>query len=65
MDEVLVIIPENMGRNFIPPAFLPPGKDEYYQRNGQTVFPANGWRHLRSHEVERLVKNNNTADQLG
>jgi hypothetical protein len=61
MDEVLVIVPENMGRNFIPPAFLPPGKDEYYQRNAQTVPPANGWRHLRSHEVERLVKNNNTA----
>ncbi len=61
MDEVLVIVPENMGRNFIPPAFLPPGKDEYYQRNAQTVPPANGWRHLRSDEVERLVKNNNTA----
>jgi hypothetical protein len=61
MDEVLLIVPENMGRNFIPPAFLPPGKDEYYQRNAQTVPPANGWRHLRSHEVERLVKNNNTA----
>ena len=61
MDEVLLVAPENMGRNFIPAAFLPPGKDEYYQRNAQTVPPANGWRHLRSHEVERLVKNNNTA----
>ncbi len=61
MDEVLLIVPENMGRNFIPPSFLPPGKDEYYQRNAQTVPPVNGWRHLRSHEVERLVKNNNTA----
>jgi hypothetical protein len=61
MDEVLIVVPENMGREFIPPAFLPPGKDEYYQRNAQTVPPENGWRHLRSHEVERLVKNNNTA----
>jgi len=61
MDEVLVIVPENMGRNFIPAAFLPPGEDEYYQRNTQTVPPETGWRHLRSHEVERLVKNNNTA----
>jgi hypothetical protein len=61
MDEVLVNAPENMGRNFIPAAFLPPGKDEYYQRNAQTVPPAKGWRHLRSDEVERLVKNNNTA----
>ncbi len=61
MDEVLIITPESMGRNFIPPAYVPAGKDEYYQRNKQTIPPKNGWRHLHSHEVERLVKNNNTA----
>jgi hypothetical protein len=62
MDEVLIISAENMGRSFIPAAYLPEGKDEYYQRNRQTTTPEGGWRHLRSDEVERLVKNNNTAD---
>jgi len=63
MDQVLIVPAENMGRCFIPPAYLPNDQDEYYQRNNQTVPPAGGWRHLRSDEVERLVKNNNTSDQ--
>jgi hypothetical protein len=62
MDEVLIIVPENMGKNFIPKEYLPKGKDEYYQRNNQISPPKSGWRQLRSDEVERLVKNNNTAD---
>jgi hypothetical protein len=62
MDEVLIVMPENMGKKFIPTEYLPEGKDEYYQRNNQIVPPQSGWRHLRSDEVERLVKNNNTAD---
>jgi hypothetical protein len=62
MDEVLIVLPENMGKKFIPPEYIPEGKDEYYQRNNQVVPPRSGWRHLRSDEVERLVKNNNTAD---
>ena len=62
MDQVLIILPENMGKNFIPKEYLPQGKDEYYQRNIQTTRPKKGWRQLRSDEVERLVKNNNTAD---
>lgn len=62
MDKVLIIPPENIGKNFIPKEYLPKGKDEYYQRNKQTVPPKAGWRNLRSEEVERLVKNDNTAD---
>jgi len=62
MDEVKIVVPENMGRNFIPADCLPQGNDEYYLRNTQSVPPASGWRQLRSDEVERLVKNNNTAD---
>jgi hypothetical protein len=62
MDEVLIMYPENMGKNFIPEKYLPEGKDEYYQRNLQTFKPTPGWRHLRSDEVERLVKNDNTSD---
>jgi len=62
MDNVLIIPPENIGKNFIPAEYLPEGKDEYYQRNKQTSRPKSGWRNLRSDEVERLVKNDNTAD---
>jgi hypothetical protein len=62
MDNVLIVPPENIGKNFIPAEYLPNGKDEYYQRNKQCSTPKSGWRHLRSDEVERLVKNDNTAD---
>jgi hypothetical protein len=62
MDNVLIVPPENIGKNFIPAEYLPKGKDEYFQRNKQIIAPKSGWRHLRSDEVERLVKNDNTAD---
>lgn len=62
MDEVRIIAPDNMGRNFIPLEYLPKNKDEYYQRNKQTIQPKSGWRNLRSDEVERLVKNDNASD---
>ena len=62
MDKVLIVLPENMGKNFIPSEYLPEGKDEYYIRDKQTLPPESGWRHLRSDEVERLVKNDNTAN---
>lgn len=61
MDQVLILPPENLRQGFIPEAYLPAGKDEYYQRNKQTHPPASGWRQLRAEEVERLVQNNNTA----
>ena len=62
MDQVLIIEPKNMGKNFITEEFLPAGKDEYYLRNIQTSKPKSGWRHLRSAEVEQLVKNDNKSD---
>ena len=62
MDKVIVVPQENIGKNFIPAEYLPPDKDEYYLRNKQTHQQASGWRHLKSDEVERLVKNDNTAD---
>lgn len=62
MENVLIVPPENIGKNFIPAEYLPKGKDEFYQRNNQTVHPKSGWRHLISDEVEGLVKNDNTAD---
>jgi len=62
MAQVSVVPRENMGKNFIPPEYLPNGQDEYYQRNKQVTPPESGWRHLKVDEVERLVKNNNTAE---
>jgi hypothetical protein len=62
MDEVMIIPPDHMGKNFIPPEYLPAGKDEYYLRNMQTRSPESGWRHLRSDEVKQLVKNDNITD---
>jgi hypothetical protein len=61
MDKVLILPPESIGRNFIPAAYQPKDKDEYYQRNKQVIPPKSGWRNLRSDEIERLVKNDNTA----
>jgi len=50
-----------LGYNFIPPKFLPAGKDEYYLRNRQN---RNGihYRHLTAWEIEMLVRNRNTSD---
>src|SRR3954452_23513293 len=50
-----------LGYNFIAPAFLPKGKDEYYLRNMQN---RNGisYRKLTAYEIEVLVRNMNTTD---
>ncbi|MBQ2536322.1 MAG: DUF4954 family protein, partial [Bacteroidaceae bacterium] len=37
------------------------GHDEYYYRNQQVKKPEGGWRHLHTDEIERLVKNSNSA----
>lgn len=62
MDNVIIVPPENIGKNFIPGNYIPKGKDEYYLRNRQSIHPASDWRNLRSDEVEKLVKNGNTSD---
>ena len=62
MDNVKIVPQENIGKNFIPPEYLPKDQDEYFIRNMQSFPPDSGWRHLKSDEVERLVKNDNTAD---
>ncbi len=61
-DNVVILEPEKIGRNFIPAEYIPEGQDEYYIRNTQVCRPKSGWRQLRSDEVEQLVKNNNTSD---
>lgn len=62
MDNIIIVPPENIGRNFIPPEYIPKGTDEYFQRNKQATSPESGWRHLNSDEIDRLVKNGNTSD---
>jgi hypothetical protein len=62
MDNVSILTPESIGRRFIPAEQIPKGKDEYYLRDKQSTPPKGGWRNLRSEEVERLVKNANTAE---
>jgi len=61
MEKVTVIPPNRHVNGWIDPSFLPEGKDKYYIRNKQVIKPKGGWRHLTSDEIERLVKNNNTA----
>jgi len=62
MDNIHILQAEHIGRNFIPPEYLPKGKDEYYLRNIQVSKPDGYWRNLRSFEIEELVKNANTCD---
>ncbi len=61
MDKVLILQPDSLGKDFIPRAFIPEGKDEHHLRNKQMRAPASGWRHLRADEVECLIKNDNTS----
>ncbi|HJU45489.1 MAG TPA: DUF4954 family protein [Chitinophagaceae bacterium] len=49
-----------LGYNFIPDAFLPEGKDEYYLRYQQNNN--NKYRLLTADEINRLVQNGNTSN---
>jgi len=62
MDSVLVTPADRLGRGFISVEYLPDGQDEYTLRNTQSSRPLDPWRHLRSQEVDLLVKNGNIAD---
>ncbi len=61
MEKVTVLPVEKLINGWIDPSFLPAGKDKYYIRNRQVRAPKGGWRHLRSEEIEQLVRNANTA----
>ena len=61
MTHVNLASESTLGKQFIPDEFLPSGKDEYYIRNEQNPRPEGYWRHLRSEEIEQLVKNGNTC----
>lgn len=61
MDKVTIIDPSGLSNHFISPEYIPEGKDGNYIRNIQTKADNKEWRNLHSDEVERLVKNDNTA----
>jgi hypothetical protein len=52
---------EELGYNFVAPAYLPDGEDEYYLRNKQSG-KHNAYRQLSASEIETLVRNDNTSD---
>ena len=62
MDEVTILPSDSIGKEFIPNEYLIKGKDEFHFRNQQSPWSKDRWRHLNSDEVERLVKNNNNAE---
>ena len=61
MEKVTLLPYESIYENFIDKKYLKDGRDEYFFRNQQVKKPVNDWRHLHSDEIERLVKNSNTA----
>ncbi len=52
---------EQLGYQFIPAAYIPKGKDEYYLRNKQNRSGIH-YRKLTALEIEVLVRNRNTSD---
>ncbi len=61
MNQIIKTPLRNLGYDFIPPEFLPEGKDEYYLRNEQQTVSGH-YRHLKLDEVEELKKNGNNSD---
>jgi hypothetical protein len=58
MKETIILPPDGYGYNFIPPQYIPRGRDEYWLRNRQAGEETQ-WRHLKPEELEALVKNGN------
>jgi hypothetical protein len=61
MNKILKSAIGSLGYNFIPQEYLPKGKNEYYLRNKQNRSGIQ-YRQLSAHEIEVLVRNNNTSD---
>ncbi|MDR2607375.1 MAG: DUF4954 family protein [Treponema sp.] len=64
MNEIHILPPERYGYDFIPPEYLPPGKDQYWRRNEQQE-KKEGWRRLKPHETEILMRNGNYCPDWG
>jgi hypothetical protein len=61
MNNIKKIPVTQLGYQFIPTAYLPKGKDEYYLRNMQNRSGIT-YRNLSAFEIEILVRNRNTSD---
>ncbi|MDP4213419.1 MAG: DUF4954 family protein [Bacteroidota bacterium] len=61
MNEISKTPLRKLGYNFIPPEYLPQGKDEYYLRMEQNHSGIQ-YRHLKTDEVSLLNKNGNSSD---
>ena len=61
MERVTLLPTEALYDGWIDAKYIPEGKNKYYLRNQQSKPPKGGWRHLRSDEIERLVKSGNSA----
>ncbi|MFN4285942.1 MAG: DUF4954 family protein [Lacibacter sp.] len=61
MNHITKVPISNLGYNFIPAQYLPKGKDEYHLRNKQNRSGI-AYRKLTAHEIEVLVRNQNTSD---
>jgi len=61
MERVTLLSPEALYDGWIDAQYIPAGEDKYYLRNRQAKQPEGGWRHLRSDEIERLIKSGNSA----
>ncbi|MDR0598247.1 MAG: DUF4954 family protein [Treponema sp.] len=59
MTEIAGQSPDRHGYDFIPPQYLPPGKDEYWLRDRQIGGQKKNWRSLADREIEILIKNGN------
>jgi len=64
MNDIRLLDESDIGSGFVPPQYLRPGEDEHRIRNEQLQAlgkdPAS-FRRLRPHEIEALVKNENTC----
>ena len=62
MGELRVVDTRRLGWDFIPPEFLPEGKDENYIRDAQSPRPVDYWQPLTSQQIAELESGDNTAD---
>lgn len=62
MAEIRLVPLEKSGFNFVEPAYLPAGGDEYYLRFQQAARPVADYRGLTKDEIAALVRNGNTCD---
>jgi len=64
-NDIRISIQTRVGEGFIPPKYLRPGENEYRIRDEQLRNlgkEPSSFRHLSAHELEVLVRNNNTCN---